>query len=608
MGEPLVFPTGTVRYNPKKAWSGYTLVPTINDGILLFDMNGNEIRRWNFQGFPPKLLPGGHVIGNSGMRYPENGMQDSVNLAQIDYDGNLEWEFDHFEKIDDPGHDHRWMARQHHDFQREGQSVYYSENENPKINSGKTLILGHQTIYNPIISDKKLLDDVIYEIDWNGNILWQWSAAEHFKEFGFNATAKDALSSNPNMRDSDGGVGDFMHTNCASYLGPNHWYDSGDQRFKPNNIIMDSRESNILFIIDHESGAIVWRLGPDYINDPIASDLGQIIGQHSLHMIPQGLPGAGNLLLFDNGGWAGYGTPNPGSKDGVKNVLRDYSRILEINPVTMKLVWSVTPKELGFSMPVDSNKFYSPYVSNVQRLPNGNTLINEGSDGHVFEVTTDYEIVWEWISPYFNHNESDKKGNMIYRAFRYQYKYIPQEPKPVEVEIKPIDNSTFRLPGAGKKGAKKVIKVAGTLPYYKDVALCVATDDETKSLTSKKNNLHLFDIDRKTFIEIGELQFKTSILNNNSSQFKLVLFGAERCVHCKMLHPLLTRAIQTKFSKHFDSYYINVDENQFLTESLSVLGTPVVIIFKNGIEISRFRGELDFSDICIFLDDTLAIK
>ena len=33
--------------------------------------------------------------------------------------------------------------------------------------------------------------------------------------------------------------------------------------------------------------------------------------------------------------------------------------------------------------------FYSPYVSSAQRLPNGNTLIDEGSDGRVFEVTTE---------------------------------------------------------------------------------------------------------------------------------------------------------------------------------------------------------------------------
>ena len=45
-------------------------------------------------------------------------MQDGVNLIEIDYDGNIVWEFDHFENIDDPGRDHRWMARQHHDYQR----------------------------------------------------------------------------------------------------------------------------------------------------------------------------------------------------------------------------------------------------------------------------------------------------------------------------------------------------------------------------------------------------------------------------------------------------------------------------------------------------------
>ena len=36
----------------------------------------------------------------------------------------------------------------------------------------------------------------------------------------------------------------------------------------------------------------------------------------------------------------------------------------------------------------------------MQRLPNGNTLITEGSDGRVFEVTPDHKIVWEFVSPY----------------------------------------------------------------------------------------------------------------------------------------------------------------------------------------------------------------
>ena len=116
---------------------------------------------------PPKLLPGGYVMGLSGYRHPDYGMQDGVNLIEIDYDGNIVWEFDKFEHINDPGRDHRWMARQHHDYQREGNPVgYYVPGMDAKPLEGNTLILVHQTIKNPAISDKKLLDDAMIEMVW----------------------------------------------------------------------------------------------------------------------------------------------------------------------------------------------------------------------------------------------------------------------------------------------------------------------------------------------------------------------------------------------------------------------------------------------------------
>ena len=96
MGQPYVFPHGVTVYDPQKCWNGYTIVPLINDGVLLFDMNGNEVRRWNMHAMPPKLLPGGYVMGLSGYRHPDYGMQDGVNLIEIDYDGNIVWEFDKF--------------------------------------------------------------------------------------------------------------------------------------------------------------------------------------------------------------------------------------------------------------------------------------------------------------------------------------------------------------------------------------------------------------------------------------------------------------------------------------------------------------------------------
>ena len=257
MGQPLVFPHGVTVYDPEKCWNGYTLVPLINDGVLLFDMNGNEIRRWNMQAMPAKMLPGGYVMGLSGYRHPDYGMQDGVNLLEIDYDGNIVWEFDHLEEIDDPGRDHRWMARQHHDYQREGNPVgYYVPGMDANPLGGKTLILCHQTIRNPLISDKKLLDDMMIEVDWEGNILWKWSISDHFEELGFDEAAKNVLFRDPNMRSSDGGVGDYLHVNCMSYLGPNKWYEHGDMRFKPDNVIFDCREANILAILDKESGKI----------------------------------------------------------------------------------------------------------------------------------------------------------------------------------------------------------------------------------------------------------------------------------------------------------------------------------------------------------------
>ena len=46
MGHPTVYPTGVTLYNPEKAWSGYTIVPTKGQGATLIDMNGQEVHVW----------------------------------------------------------------------------------------------------------------------------------------------------------------------------------------------------------------------------------------------------------------------------------------------------------------------------------------------------------------------------------------------------------------------------------------------------------------------------------------------------------------------------------------------------------------------------------
>ena len=602
MGQPLVFPHGVTVYDPEKCFSGYTLVPLVNDGVLLFDMNGREVRRWNMQAMPPKLLPGGYVMGTSGYRHPDYGMQDGVDLIEIDYDGHIVWQFDHLEEIDDPGRDHRWMARQHHDYQRQGNPVgYYVPGMEASPLEGNTLILAHQTIRDGRISDKRLLDDVMVEVDWQGNIPWKWSASQHFAELGFGEAARNVLFRDPNLRSADGGVGDYLHINSMSYLGPNKWFDGGDVRFKPDNIIFDCREANILAILDKETGKIVWRLGPDFDATPELRRLGWIVGQHHLHMIPRGLPGEGDLLVFDNGGWAGYGLPNPTAPIGAKNARRDYSRVLQFDPVTLEIKWKLTPKELGHAIPTDASKFYSPYVSSAQRLPNGNTLVTEGSDGRVIEVTPEHEIVWEWISPYYCHNETGPRENMIYRAYRYPYGYVPQEAAPEEVPIPRLDNVTFRVPGAAGLGAKKVVDVPGTLPYYEDTALCVATDDE-EDMTQREK---LFTVDTGLFAPVTGESWGREVLAVAGKPV-LVLFGAERCAHCKALHPVLEEALQTEFIGRYEVRFVDVDAQKELAGACGVTGIPVVAVYVDGREFARFHGERDYDDLCDFLDRPLA--
>ncbi len=457
---PTIYPTGTTIYEPDKCWNGYTVFQPRDTGAILIDMNGNVVNHWiGLMGFPSpnKILPGGYVMGNSRARDPEYGFQDNVDLIQVDWEGNIVWRFDKYELIRDPHHRPTWMARQHHDFQREGNPVgYYVPGMEPLVDKGNTLLACHKNLKNPDISDKLLVDDTVIEVTWEGNIVWEWICSDHFNEMGFSEEARNVLSRNPGIIKAGGAMGDWMHLNSVSMLGPNKWFRAGDGRFHPDNIIWSGRETNIMAILDKKTGRIVWQIGPDYVGTNAWQKLGQIIGPHHVHMIPEGLPGEGNILVFDNGGWAGYGAPNPGSPAGRRNALRDYSRVLEFNPVTLDVVWQYPAQEAGFGMPVLGSKLYSPLMSSAQRLPNGNTLITEGNSGRIFEVTAEHETVWEYINPYHG-----KKGihSGVYRAYRVPYSWIPQVEPPEEKAVPRIDNSRFRVPGAPRHSVKKVTRV-----------------------------------------------------------------------------------------------------------------------------------------------------
>jgi hypothetical protein len=427
-------------------------------------MNGNVVKVWEgLTGQPVKMLPDGYVYGSvGGAGGPGGGMpgggmpggaggagggmagggmpggaggrgsqQSQAYLSLVDWDGNIVWQLKEAELTEGSDDGLKWYNRFHHDYQIEGNPTGYYVPGTTFNKKGNMLILSNENVNNPEISANVLQDDLIVEINNKGEILWQWLASDHFDEFGFDYDAQNAIYRKG---------GDWMHVNSMSWVGPNKWYDQGDERFHPENIIIDGRETNIIAIIDKTTGNIVYQIGPDYTSSPALRKLGQIIGQHHAHIIPRGLPGEGNLLIFDNGGNAGYGAPTSQSPMGNRKDQREYSRVIEIDPITLEIVWEMNGRKLGYS---HESHFFSFNISCAQRLLNGNTLVTEGAEGRLLEVTPDFEIVWEYINP--------DARNSIYRAYRVPYDWVPQLPGPEEKAITPPANGEFHVPGSSPK-------------------------------------------------------------------------------------------------------------------------------------------------------------
>ena len=86
------------------------------------------------------------------------------------------------------------------------------------------------------------------------------------------------------------------------------------------------------------------------------------------------------------------------------NTLIGYKNgVVEVDPKD-KVVWHLTQPD------VPNVKLY--WINCVQRLPNGNTLICEGNEGRIFEVTSIGAVVWEYVNPFGNQPN-------VFRAYRY---------------------------------------------------------------------------------------------------------------------------------------------------------------------------------------------
>jgi len=237
--------------------------------------------------------------------------------------------------------------------------------------------------------------------------------AEHPELFNINLPELDSDDSHPSR--------DWNHFNAIDYN------EELDQ------ILISVRNSDEIWILDHSTtsqeaashmggnsgkgGDILYRWGNASAYDRAPVDDQKLFGQHGVHWIREGLADAGKIMVFNNG----RGRPGP-----------DFSTIeLIVPPIDADGNYLFPAMDEPFSPDnadviygdLPGENFFSSFLSNAQRLPNGHTLINAGSPGRIFEIDENRAIVWEYEIPLFGDTPGVQGGNISnnsnFRAYKF---------------------------------------------------------------------------------------------------------------------------------------------------------------------------------------------
>lgn len=378
-------------YNPNKMQPGYVLVndASANRVYLMEKENSEIIFEWD--------LPAG--IGNDAVILPDGNLLVALNaqepyfefggyggrMAIIDPDGNIIWDFEYSDEFNLSHHDLEMLPN--------GNILFIAWEKK----DGEELI---QSGYN-MESDVLYVEKII-EIDPSDNsIVWSWNSWDHLvQDLDENLNNFANVSEHPelidiNYKDSlvEGNYGgDNMHANGIDYDPINDL------------IYLSVNYYSEIWVIDHSTspveasggtggnygkgGDLVYRFGNP---ETYRNDVGERTFFHN--HTPNVIPGTNRFLVFSNG------IPS----------LDPHSIVYELELPEEFSLHSNTNNELNIAWSFQHEDLFSGKVSGAFRLPNGNTLITEGTSG-VWEVTASGEIVWKFEGEGF-----------FWRAYHYDF-------------------------------------------------------------------------------------------------------------------------------------------------------------------------------------------
>lgn len=418
-----------------------------DDGLIqvsnhdyLMDNQGKIVHEWPQHGYSPEasvgyLLPNGQLLRTYSKHHWLEDKEFPVGafstIELVDWDGNVLWDF----SMSEPQ-----KYSFHHD-------VKYMPNGNilairyTAFTTEEAMAMGWdpaqgQKAVNAIVKDGSGLVwmDAILELkpnleDGSTEIVWQWNSWDHL--------VQDRFEGKANFGDiTDRGLIDANYINLDTDIpfnkGQMFHVNSVDYNPDLDMIAISSPIFGEVWFIDHSTtsteaatgeggkygkgGDLLYRWGNDEAFGKGDRNESKLFWQHDAHWIEEGLPGAGNMLIFNNGTRRTLDDKYMKEADG-QTFGRSYSNLFEIDlpfaedgtipeGAEAEIVWSWENPERA--------DFYSPFMSGAQRLPNGNTIFDRAFDKYIIEVTPEGEKVLDF---------SLAGWGRLHRIFKYAADY-----------------------------------------------------------------------------------------------------------------------------------------------------------------------------------------
>lgn len=378
--------------------------PIADTSTYLMTPDGQKLHQWTgttAPGYSVYLLPNGNLLRANSIDRAFSTLlgTNGGRVEMLDWDSRVVWRFDYATRQGQQHHDVFYMPDNGHVLM----VAWEGRSEEEALAAGRPA--------GTFDDMHELWVDKIVEVDpATSRVVWEWRIWDHLVPPGERPADHPELI-DPGYINVEGV--DWTHANAVFYNA------ALDQ------VVLSVRNFNEIWVIDHSTttaeaaghtggrlgrgGDLVYRWG-----NPEAYGLKaerQLWGQHNPSWIANGLPGAGNMLVFDNG----------------DANARPWSTVVEIaTPLLNNGSYAFDPDSgYGPATPVSQyvanppTSFFAPIISGAQRLVSGNTLVTNGPAGQFFEVTPAGQTVWSYTVK----DTAGNAGYLVFRATRYEAGY-----------------------------------------------------------------------------------------------------------------------------------------------------------------------------------------